>query len=1294
MAVAVTTDPDVRSRYESQAGVLGDEGLELGPPVPGVNGGLNQAAHPKTMTTAQDGHGQGATATCSASNLKAPNMVTSSACQNGGCKSSPSGEPEAAETRLSPSKLVRLFSGSRKRMSTHSERPRSVVLVGNSSTWNALASFRKMGSFKRLKSSVLQGIQNREGADVSKAEPAGDSGRAAPNGTIAILGKGLGRCPSLGPAGDGAGSDCSDPEDTEDAFQRSTHRSRSIRRAYGLGRISLLDLGRQPAPEPALCEIHVSDPEPSGAVPLPRRSKSIDSLSVLKNSFKRKSASNLTELSGDRQIPPRTLSSSSTDSEKPGGSQRRTRRWRSPIRAKDFDRVLRLVSNVKDAAWKREAPRSAAPSPDSDPGDVNPPLGPRSKLHDDYSRRTSSSVEPDARRGGPLSTPCVPPPCTAAPSAAQEPHLDVDTAVFPLETKSAQPLGNDEPRVSSPSPSLTDPEGLGQASNEAAAGSRLPLDPLQLATPLRPTTPKPQSPQSPGSTKCPSSLSVMSLSSADSEERTEDAAHRQLGPASLQDAVRTAAGNEGGESHDDSFPVNLDGAANPEERKEEVANGEDWPQGSAQEQEQTEVPRIARRRWGSGRRTRPRPLSDYGQLASRSLSIPEDAIAADPPDDDHMDRMHPSRVTTTSQDPRAPSGCSRGARRRRPISVIGGVSFYGNTQAEDVENLLVQPAARPPLPAHQVPPYKAVSARLRPFTFSQSTPIGLDRVGRRRQMKASNVSSDGGAESSALVDDNGSEEDFSYEELCQANPRYLQPGGEQLAINELISDGSVVCAEALWDHVTMDDQELGFKAGDVIQVLEASNKDWWWGRNEDKEAWFPASFVRLRVNQEELPESCSSSHGEEQDEDTSKARHKHPESQQQMRTNVIQEIMNTERVYIKHLKDICEGYIRQCRKHTGMFTVAQLATIFGNIEDIYKFQRKFLKDLEKQYNKEEPHLSEIGSCFLQHQEGFAIYSEYCNNHPGACVELSNLMKQSRYRHFFEACRLLQQMIDIALDGFLLTPVQKICKYPLQLAELLKYTTQEHSDYNNIKAAYEAMKNVACLINERKRKLESIDKIARWQVSIVGWEGLDILDRSSELIHSGELTKITRQGKSQQRIFFLFDHQLVSCKKDLLRRDMLYYKGRMDMDEVELVDVEDGRDKDWNLSMRNAFKLVSKTTDEVHLFCARKQEDKARWLQACADERQRVQEDQQMGMEIPENQKKLAMLNAQKAGHGKSKGYSSCPVAPPHQSLPPLHQRHITVPTSIPQQQVFALAEPKRKPSLFWHTFHKLTPFRK
>lgn len=71
--------------------------------------------------------------------------------------------------------------------------------------------------------------------------------------------------------------------------------------------------------------------------------------------------------------------------------------------------------------------------------------------------------------------------------------------------------------------------------------------------------------------------------------------------------------------------------------------------------------------------------------------------------------------------------------------------------------------------------------------------------------------------------------------------------------------------------------------------------------------------LQLRVNQEELPENSSSPLGEEQEEDTGKSRHKHPESKQQMRTNVIQEIMSTERVYIKHLKDICEVSRRQAR---------------------------------------------------------------------------------------------------------------------------------------------------------------------------------------------------------------------------------------------------------------------------------------------------------------------------------------------------------------------------------------------
>nr|XP_025035192.1 spermatogenesis-associated protein 13 isoform X7 [Pelodiscus sinensis] len=1143
------------------------------------------------MTTLQNGCGTDTAVTCIVMDNKEPRNITS----NGGCSSNNSAEEEIQDDKLSPSKVMRFFATPRKRTTSNSERPHSLIVMGNSSTWNALSSIRKMGSFKKLKSSVLQGIQARESSDVLNESPIG---KHVSNG--AALRVQTNRYSYSEPlhdfhnAVDGLASDCSDVEESDDSFLRNTHRSRSIRRAYGVGRINLLDADkiqsqqnctRPTSPvtqEPKFCEIVVKDSENNRIIY--RRSKSTDSLNFLKkSSFKRKSTSNLTDLkaASEKQVPQRTVSTSSADSDKASGNpERRSKRWKSPIRAKDFDRVLKLVTNVTDVAWKKDGSKSQTPSLN----EQNQRTRPNSRLHDDYSRRVSSSTENDRRR-------CISPAHSPDSTFSGTPRLhspvsqdtDSESNVFTDEANSLRTLSCVLDAVSSSlafnNLSALPNEVFYEDSTEPKSTSQFTGEFEQPSIPLRPTAPKPQSPsaekvQCNVNFHCPDHHSTLSLSSMESEERIELPAPK-LGrnPVCFQDSVQTAYYDDGNED--------------------------------------------------SG-------ISSHSQL---SLNL-----------------------------------------------------------ASGAEEKKEEPITRPPVPAHQVPPYKAVSARFRPFTFSQSTPIGLDRVGRRRQMRASNVVTDGGTESSALADDNGSEEDYSYEELCQASPRYLQPGGEQLAINELICDGSMVYAEALWDHVTMDDQELGFKAGDVIRVLEASNKDWWWGRNEDKEAWFPASFVRLRVNQEELPENCGSTQDEEQHVD----RQKNAENKDQMRTNVIQEIMNTERVYIKHLKDICEGYIRQCRKHTGMFTVAQLNTIFGNIEDIYKFQRKFLKDLEKQYNKEEPHLSEIGSCFLQHQEGFAIYSEYCNNHPSACIELSNLMKHGKYRHFFEACRLLQQMIDIAIDGFLLTPVQKICKYPLQLAELLKYTTEEHSDYNNIQAAYEAMKNVACLINERKRRLESIDKIARWQVSIVDWEGQDVLARSSELIHSGELTKISKQGKSQQRIFFLFDHQLVFCKKDLLRRDMLYYKGRLDMDEMELVDIEDGKDKDFNINVKNAFKTVNRATQEVHLFCAKKQEDKKRWLEACENERRRVQEDKEMGMEISENQKKQAMQNARKSRHGKIKGisYNGCPMPPLHQSLHPIHQRHITVPTSIPQQQVFALAEPKRKPSLFWHTFNKLTPFKK
>ena len=54
-------------------------------------------------------------------------------------------------------------------------------------------------------------------------------------------------------------------------------------------------------------------------------------------------------------------------------------------------------------------------------------------------------------------------------------------------------------------------------------------------------------------------------------------------------------------------------------------------------------------------------------------------------------------------------------------------------------------------------------------------------------------------------------------------------------------------------------------------------------------------------------------------------------------------------------------------------------------------------------------------------------------------------------------------------------------------ELLKYTTEGHPDHAHIVAAHQAMKDVAMLINEQKRRMENIGKIGQWQETIENWK---------------------------------------------------------------------------------------------------------------------------------------------------------------------------------------------------------------
>ncbi|KAF8907371.1 SH3 domain-containing protein [Gymnopilus junonius] len=50
-------------------------------------------------------------------------------------------------------------------------------------------------------------------------------------------------------------------------------------------------------------------------------------------------------------------------------------------------------------------------------------------------------------------------------------------------------------------------------------------------------------------------------------------------------------------------------------------------------------------------------------------------------------------------------------------------------------------------------------------------------------------------------------------------------------------------AKALWAYSGEDSDDLAFEAGDIVEIVEETNADWWTGRVNGKQGLFPSAYV-------------------------------------------------------------------------------------------------------------------------------------------------------------------------------------------------------------------------------------------------------------------------------------------------------------------------------------------------------------------------------------------------------------------------------------------------------------------
>ncbi|KAJ8260075.1 hypothetical protein GJAV_G00176780 [Gymnothorax javanicus] len=378
--------------------------------------------------------------------------------------------------------------------------------------------------------------------------------------------------------------------------------------------------------------------------------------------------------------------------------------------------------------------------------------------------------------------------------------------------------------------------------------------------------------------------------------------------------------------------------------------------------------------------------------------------------------------------------------------------------------------------------------------------------------------------------------------------------------------------------------------------------------------------------------------------------------QLRLRLCVLNEILNTERDYVKTLLFLQSAFlhrIRQTAEDQQCLSPENVKVLFSNIEAILEVHKEVLTAIESSLEPEPQPQHALGHVFLQFKGRFSVYGEYCSNHEKALRLLMELNKDPNVRTFLLHCMLLggKKTTDVPLEGYLLTPIQRICKYPLLLKELLKRTPKKHADYPAVEVALQAMKAVCSNINETKRQMEKLEALEQLQSHIEGWEGTNLTDICTELLLHGNLLKISA-GNIQERVFFLFDNLLVYCKrksrvsgKKSTKRTKSFsgplyiFRGRINTEVMEVENVEDGT-ADYhsnNYTVTNGWKIHNTAKNKWFVCMAKNAEDKQRWLDAILKEREQ-RESLKLGMErdayvmIAEKGEKLYHMMMSKSRH--------------------------------------------------------------
>ncbi|XP_060722248.1 rho guanine nucleotide exchange factor TIAM2 isoform X3 [Tachysurus vachellii] len=271
---------------------------------------------------------------------------------------------------------------------------------------------------------------------------------------------------------------------------------------------------------------------------------------------------------------------------------------------------------------------------------------------------------------------------------------------------------------------------------------------------------------------------------------------------------------------------------------------------------------------------------------------------------------------------------------------------------------------------------------------------------------------------------------------------------------------------------------------------------------------------------------------------------------------VIQELVDTEKSYVKDLGCLFEIYLKPLERETFL-SLGEMESLFGSLPEMLDFQRVFLQTLEEKTSSSPDFmtlqtaeqlkklLSSLGGSFLYYADHFKLYSGFCANHIKVQKVLERAKTDKAFKEFLEERNPTKQHSS-TLESYLIKPVQRVLKYPLLLRELVSLTDPESEEHCHLTDALRAMEKVASHINEMQKIYEDYGTVFDQLVAEQCRTKKEVTEISMGefIVHGSALwlnpmTSLGRMRKEPELTIFIFKRAVI-----LVYRESIKLKKRM------------------------------------------------------------------------------------------------------------------------------------------------------